>query len=616
MTISNGESGASARAKINELRNFAPRSFATPTDLRASGWAGEAWSAAQTQWPPRLYTWVDDDEFPETSADDIIIPSGHSGAGRWVYSPRWPERNGALPLPRLAAAQLTMTTDGVFRTMIIGDSITAKYTTQNPGGNFWNWMRRQFRENSGTVLSQAFVVTESVVGSVKSFSDDETVGFVGYYYTISDGETVRIREGGGDAYGDTVEVFYIQEPGAGELTVTARAQTSGETHTTTVDADGTRQSAMVSRNLIGTTGVGLAKRIEVELTASGGAVKVLPWAVVTDSTVPGKQLVYNRYTGRGGYFFDPDVYEANKAVLGQQIADFDPDLLIIEYADALPASRLFLDKFITDLDERDCVPDIVLVASPMSYQPGYWESDSTTQNEVEVDDRRLLAGYQKALAEVKRNVYFHDHGNAIKSQQRGQELGAYTPEDVIHPQEAGGAILIAEMIRCIPTYEPVRGAQYLQTLLAREIYLPSATNIDTADIAATPKITAGAAGDLVVEWKRSLDFKNWFNGSAETTARVDRFGVATKELRFTGSTSKLTSTSNGVVNANGSRLTGVAAGTDPSDAPRLDQTAKAPAATETPPTSGGTAGDMRYMTGPNRVFLCLVPGSWVELALA
>jgi len=583
--ISNGDSGLTALTEINDAFDQARRveylTFSTPGDLRAAGIVPAAgqWERAETHWPPRTYYWADDCALSETAADDVIIPDGHSGAGRWVYAPRFNFSNPIHSLPRLTQKQLAMSTNGEYRVIILADSLGAKYTTSLPGENFWSFLSRQFYEKSNLLLETAFTIASpgAALGSQITRSDNSAEALVGFHFVVPADTSARFRTGGSDPFADSVRVYYTQEPGAGELTVTLTAYTTGETASVTVDADGVRSSKYVDLTLPGNiTGKVVNKRVYVDVTTVGGPVKFPEAAVeAKDTAVVGKKLVYNRWTSRGGYTFLGPNFATNADVLAQYIVDFNPDLILVEYADPLDSGRVYVDTLISELEDRDFYPDILLVGTTEVYQAGVTDSlvlNATDVNGVKVDNLRQHAATLKAFSEVKPNVHFHDYGAVIRSQFYGLETGVYTESDHIHPTANGTASLISDLIRCIPTMDFLRGVQYLSQSIARSLTLVGGDNSTLASGQADAvTIIPNGSGDLTVNFRRQFILANWLSGSAVNQMEVTTNGVFVRELRFTGSNARVTSTVNNEIFFNSSRLTGIVAGINAGDAVIMSQ---------------------------------------------
>lgn len=424
--------------------------------------------------------------------------------------------------------------------------------------------------------------------------------------------------GNSDPYGDKVRIPYIQDVGAGEFTLTITAASTSETTNVSVDADGVRQSNFVELTLANqVTGRGPNQRLEVEIEVTSGSVKFLPWGDCFDSTIGATRLHYNTLTTRGGFAFDPVVFAANQNVLGKQIADYEPDLIIVELFDQADDTRDFISALVVDLETRNVDCDVLLTGSTESYHPtDSPDGTSTEQNGVEVDNNRIVAAFYQALAETKNFVQFHDHGAVVRSQNLAQKVGAYLSTDGVHPTEAGNAIFISALIAAMNTPETLRAQRFEQELITYRLRVGSYDTADIDDIGKVGFVEYNSSGDFSFNWERNFHFYNYFNGSAEETGRVDRFGFRTKELRFLGSSAKITSLANGEMDFNTNQIKNIGQATLSTSAIRFDQAARAASSVGSAPTTGGTAGEMRYMTGPNRLFYCLAAGNWFEFASA
>jgi hypothetical protein len=553
--------------------------YATVFDLRSSAAVGASWERVKIGETGDSFVWVDDLTLDD-NGQDCVLPDGHTGAGRWLRLSLGYTPPAITPLPRLTAKSYDLSIDTDYTAIVIADSLGAKYTTNPAGQTFTDFLSDQFAGRTREVLAYAQSVSGGAggaAGSVISKSDDSAIGMVGYYYDVSDGETIRLSSFGSNPFADKVRVFYVKSPGDGDLTLTLTHEDGsgyGQT-STTVDMDAPAESGYVELTLAGNiTGESANNRVLVDITASGGSVKILPWAFAYDTSKSGAFLTFNRWGSRGGYTFpDAAAFDASSAVLGKQVIDQNPDLVIFEFADPLVSGREYIESMLEYLSDNEFFGDILLIGSPMVYEAGYSDDmsgDATTINGTLVDNQRLMAGYYKVLAAQYPNVRFFDYGAVIRSQGYGLDGGFYLDSDHTHPQSKGLAAMLSALARSIPTASVMRGWQYFRSLAARAIYLPGTDGADINDISVTATIEGGASGDLSINWRRSLEFYNWLAGVSSLVAKIDQYGVYAKELRFTDSTSKFTSTTNGEISANYSKLKFVSNPYDGLDAVNLN----------------------------------------------
>ncbi|MEL7098299.1 MAG: hypothetical protein AAGM84_05665 [Pseudomonadota bacterium] len=538
--------------------------------------------------------------------------------------------NSQLPLPLLAAATKDLSVDGEFRVLILGDSKTSKYTISPTDENFGNFLSYQFAERENTVLETAVAVTGGPAGTLGADvppADDATVGIVGEYHSLGDGSTIRVRTGGVDPVADMVKVFFVQEPGAGSLTVTLTHQDgagSGQT-SVTIDCNGSRESSFVEVTLPGqVTGSATGRRLLIDLTATGGDVKVLRPTFAYDTLQTGMKLTPNRWGGRGGYTFPGATeFEANKSVIGKHILDMNPHLIIVEFADPITSGHEYINSLLAYLAENNFLNDIVLVGSDQVYEAGV--TDDLAAGAILIDGE-LVPPYlvHAEFLQEKSNQYPNVQtfllSKVVPSQAYSLAAGFTVDDDHVHPQPAGNMALASAIAHAIPLSSLMRGWQYLRQMIVRDIRLPGSVGADPDDPEVSARIESEAAGDVRVSWKRNWIFANWFNGVEEVVTTISRFGVATKELRFFGSNSRITSLANGQIDINGARLLNVGSPAASGDAVPLSfivreaTAADIASATAAVNTAGKVQGGFAWDTTNLRMMRANGPGtnaSWV-----
>lgn len=458
------------------------------------------------------YLWVADSTFVEhVDSHDVIRPSLVSGAGRWIMDwTRVLQGNPNLALPHLSMAlRQPLAANGNVKVMVIGDSLTAKYTTQPNQRGFRYWLETQLGGSFANTLKDFHPLSGGIPQSARAPDDDDMVFLTGEHHNLTSGAVYRLRSGGADQQLDSVRLFYVQEPGAGDFDVTLTNAGGSETVTVNVDASGVRQSSYVDVTLGGqVTGSVPGNACYVEVEVNSGSVKFLPITQAFDSTVTVKQVHMPLPFMKGGHEFDPSVVSGNESVLFKVIADYDPDIIIHETYDQVENNREFVQDLIQDLESRGWLGDFLLVGTASTFDGtnNDYLADAVSLDGVNVSRRVLISNFYRSISAELPHVQYYDHATAIRSNSVGVSAGVF-PSDDVHPTEQGSGYLIGRLIDAIDAGigDAAQGEKFYRDLVAEVFYVGNTRNRPLTDRLKTSKFST-ANGDLDVEVDRAVEF--------------------------------------------------------------------------------------------------------------